>query len=247
MMSNREHLDAIGQFLEHDVIRESNDGQPPRSPGRIGNASALGGRGLDQFKNSLYLVNEPIRGLRTPFPVPSAGVAQLLPRRGLDEYRLQRSSTLTRISSSTARQSSPRCSTASCDRRSISAAHARCTSSSDASILASSSAARIARSSGSSSSACRKTRFVASVMGLILPQGVSENGDVVTSGFTLLSLAKSRSMRDHSPRSGDHGSRFRLRDLCAGASGQLSERDPVFGSAYLICRRRSTSLFSYRS
>ncbi len=42
-----------------------------------------------------------------------------------------------------------------------------------------------------------------------------------------------------SPRSGDHGSRFRLRDLCAGASGQLSERNPVIGSAYLICRHRS--------
>jgi hypothetical protein len=28
---NREHFDAIGQFLEYDVIRKSSDAQPPRS------------------------------------------------------------------------------------------------------------------------------------------------------------------------------------------------------------------------
>lgn len=85
MMSNRQHLDAIGQFLEHDVVRESSDGQPPRSPGHIGNPSARGRRTLNQFK-SAHLLNESIGDVRTPFPVPGAGVAKLLPRSGLDQY-----------------------------------------------------------------------------------------------------------------------------------------------------------------
>ena len=44
----------------------------------------------------------------------------------------------------------------------------------------------------------------------------------------------------HPQRSGDHGSEYRLRDLCAGASGLLIERNPVYGSANLNCRHRST-------
>jgi hypothetical protein len=85
-MRNRKHFDAIGQFLEHDVIRKSSDAQPPRSSGQIGNPSTRGRRGLDQLKNSMYFANEPIGGFWTPLPVPVAGVTQLLPSGGLDEY-----------------------------------------------------------------------------------------------------------------------------------------------------------------
>jgi len=83
---NREHFDSIGQFLKHDVIRESRDTQPPRSPGHIGNPKARGRRRFDQLKYSLHLVNEPIGGLGTPLPVPGAGVADLLSSSSLDEY-----------------------------------------------------------------------------------------------------------------------------------------------------------------
>ncbi len=59
---------------------------------------------------------------------------------------------------------------------------------------------------------------------------------------TAAELVRKPAMSNHSPRSGDHGSRFRLRDLCAGASGLLFRANPVFRSANLICRHRSTSL-----
>jgi len=44
-------------------------------------------------------------------------------------------------------------------------------------------------------------------------------------------------------RSGDHESEYRRRDLRAGASGLLTERNPVYGSANLICRHRSIRPF----
>jgi len=56
-----------------------------------------------------------------------------------------------------------------------------------------------------------------------------------------LSLRAQRGGGYYSGRSGDHGSEYRRRDLRAGASGLLTERNPVYGSAYLICRHRSTS------
>jgi len=73
-------------------------------------------------------------------------------------------------------------------------------------------------------------------------EGHSFGGEYRGSSDLRNALARSRQVMDHPPRSGDHGSKFRRRDLRTGASGLLSEQNPVFGSANLICRRRSTSL-----
>ncbi len=163
IVSNREHLDAIGQLLKHHVIWKSCHWEPPRLAVDKGNARAGGGKALDQLERSLHLMNEPIGDLGIFIAIPSRGIAEFPTRGGLDNERLQRANTLARRSSSTTRQSSPRSSAAIRERRSISVAQALCTSFSDSSRLASSSAASAARSSGPSVRASCRRRLVASV------------------------------------------------------------------------------------
>jgi hypothetical protein len=89
-MRNREYLDAIGQFLEDDVIRKSSDRQSSRAAGHERNPFARGGKSLDVIESFENFGYEPVGNRRVALAIPSRSVAKLLTGGGLDSDAFQR-------------------------------------------------------------------------------------------------------------------------------------------------------------
>jgi hypothetical protein len=90
IMRNRKYLNAIGQFLEDDVIRKSSDRQSSRAARHERNPSAGGGSFLDVFESLEHLVDEPVGNRCVALAIPSRGFAKLLTGGGLDNDGVQR-------------------------------------------------------------------------------------------------------------------------------------------------------------
>jgi hypothetical protein len=89
-MRYRKYLNAIGQFLEYDVIRESSNRQSSRAARHERNPSAGGGRFLDVFESFEHLSDEPVRNRWVALAIPSRSFAKVLTGGGLDSDAFQR-------------------------------------------------------------------------------------------------------------------------------------------------------------
>jgi hypothetical protein len=76
-MSNGKYLDAVGELLEHHVIRKAVDWESPRGSRDKRNASTSRGKSFDQFERSFNLGHEPFANFEIPFAVPQSGLAEI--------------------------------------------------------------------------------------------------------------------------------------------------------------------------
>jgi hypothetical protein len=89
-VSNGKYLDAIGELLEHDVVRKSSDRRSPRAPANERDPFAYDGRPFDVFDRSEHFGNEAVGNRGILLAVPSCGFAKLLTRGGLNDDPFQR-------------------------------------------------------------------------------------------------------------------------------------------------------------
>jgi len=90
VVRDREYLEAIGELLEHNVIRKPNDRRSPCAPGDERNPLTGRRKPLEVFESFEDFGDEAVRNRWITRAIPGRRFAEFLPGAGLDNDAFQR-------------------------------------------------------------------------------------------------------------------------------------------------------------